>query len=81
LGRELETRQEAYRDLFRFELDEAAISDLRLALQQEQAVGSEKCKEAMSAASGVRRTQTWRGRSAKLVAESVVKEDQADFGF
>jgi putative transposase len=81
LGRELETRQEAYRDLFRFEMEEAAISDLRLALQQGQTVGSEKFKEAMSVASGVRRTQTWRGRSAKLVAEWVGKKDQAGFGF
>lgn len=81
LGRELETRQEAYRDLFRFELEEAAISDLRLALQQGQAVGSEKFKEAMSEASGVRRTQTRRGRPLKPVAELVSKEDQTDFGF
>jgi putative transposase len=44
LGRETETRQTAYRDLFRSELDEAAINDLRLALQQGQAVGSEKLK-------------------------------------
>jgi len=77
----LETRQEAYRDLFRFELEEAAISDFRLALQQGQAVGSEKFKDAMSVASGERRTQTRRGRPVKLVAESVSKDDQTDFGF
>lgn len=75
LGREAEARQAAYRDLFRAELDEAAISDLRLALQQGQAVGSEKFKEAMSVASGVRRTQAKRGRPAKLVTESESKED------
>ena len=81
LGREAEARQTAYRDLFRAELDDAAISDLRLALQQGQAVGSEKFKDAMSVASGVRRTQTRRGRPAKLVAESVLKDVQTDFGF
>lgn len=81
LGREAATRQEAYRDLFRFELDEAAISDLRVALQQGQVVGSEKFKDAMSVASGVRRTQARRGRPVRLVTESVQKLDQMDFGF
>jgi putative transposase len=81
LGREIETRQEAYRDLFRFELDEKAISDLRLALQQGQAVGSEKFKDEMSLASGVRRTQTKRGRPVKALAETVTKLNQTDFGF
>lgn len=81
LGREAATRQAVYRDLFRAQLDESAISDLRLALQQGQAVGSEKFKDAMSLASGVRRTQAKRGRPAKPVAASLVKDEQSDFGF
>lgn len=91
LGRELETRQEAYRDLFRFKLDEAAISNLRLALQQGQAVGSEKFKNAMSVASGVRRTKTKRGRQVKALTEAEAEAETetetetrlnlTDFGF
>ncbi|MDO8177173.1 MAG: hypothetical protein Q7T62_02905 [Undibacterium sp.] len=81
LGLEAEARRAAYRDLFRVALDEAAISDLRIALQQGQAVGSERFKEEMSTASGVRRTQAKRGRPVKLVVATASKEDQTDFGF
>ncbi|MFZ6708172.1 transposase [Undibacterium sp. TC9W] len=80
LGLDAETRMQAYRDLFRYELDEAAIADLRVALVQGQAFGNEKFKDAMSAASGVRRTQPKRGRPVKLVKEVNLKE-QTDFGF
>lgn len=81
LGRDHETRQAAYRDLFRSVLEEKAIDDIRLALQQGQTVGNEKFKEAMSIASGVRRTQSRRGRPVKLVAEVTEKTKQTDFGF
>jgi len=54
LDRDTETRQAAYRHLFRSALEEKAIDDIRHALQQGQTVGSEKFKEAMSVASGVR---------------------------
>ena len=81
LGRDDETRQAAYRDLFRSALEEKAIDDIRLALQQGQVVGSEKFKDAMSAASGVRRTQSRRGRPVKLVNDVLEKLDQTDFGF
>jgi putative transposase len=81
LGREPNVRQAAYRDLFRTALEQAAINDIRLTLQQGQALGSEKFKTAMSAASGVRRTQARPGRPAKRMTESITKPDQTDFGF
>jgi putative transposase len=81
LGRDSETRQAAYRDLFRRALEEKAIDDIRLALQQGQTVGSEKFKDAMSVASGVRRTQNRRGRPVKLVCDDAGKLEQRDFGF
>jgi len=80
LGKNEEIRNAAYRDLFRYELDEAAISDLRLALAQGQPLGSERFKDEMSAATGVRRTQTRRGRPVKLADKTAV-EEQTDFGF
>jgi putative transposase len=81
LGRESESRQSTYRDLFRSALEEKAIDDIRLALQQGQAVGSEKFKEAMSVASGVRRTQSKRGRPVKSENDGLENLDQVDFGF
>jgi putative transposase len=80
LGLDAETRSSTYRDLFRHELDEAAIAELRLALMQGQPLGSERFKEETCAAVGVRRTQTRRGRPVKPV-EQVAVADQIDFGF
>jgi len=80
LGKDAETRGATYRDLFRSELDEAVLTNLRLVLMQGQPLGSERFKEAMSAAAGVRRTQTQRGRPVKLPDKTAV-EDQTDFGF
>jgi hypothetical protein len=74
-------RQTAYRDLFMAALEQAAINDIRLTLQQGQALGSEKFNTAMSAASGVRRTQARPGRPAKRRTETITKPDQVDFRF
>lgn len=49
------------------------MDDIRLAFQQGQIVGSEKFKDAMSAASGVRRMQSRRGRPIKLVRDAAEK--------
>jgi hypothetical protein len=50
-------------------------------LQQGQAIGSEKFKETMSVASGVRRTQSKRGRPVKSENDGLEKLNQVDFGF
>jgi len=42
LGRDAHTRQAAYRALFRHALDDEAIADIRLALQQSQPLGNER---------------------------------------
>lgn len=81
LGGDIETRQASYRDLFRSTLEEKAIDDIRLALQQGQTVGSEKFKDAMSVASGVRRTQSRRGRPVNASNDVIEKLDHTDFGF
>ncbi|MDO8652166.1 MAG: hypothetical protein Q7R66_08260 [Undibacterium sp.] len=76
LGTEPEVRQAVHRDLFRTVFEQMAIDDLRLVLQQAQALGSEQFKEAMSAASGARRTPTRPGRPAKLTTETIKKPDK-----
>ncbi len=81
LGKGDGIRQEAYRALFRSELDDAALSDIRLALAQGQPLGSERFSEIMCAAVGVRRTQRRPGRPMAKRDQSVRVEDQSDFGF
>lgn len=78
LGREEDARRAAYGDSFRGELDDAALTDIRMALMQGQAVGSQRFKEEMNAAAGVRRAQVRRGRPARLTDKSAV-EEQTDF--
>ena len=64
LGKDEADRLAAYRALFRSELDDddAALSDIRLALAQGQPLGSERFSEIMCAAVGVRRAQRRPGR-------------------
>lgn len=80
LGLDEDTRKSVYRDLFCCALDDAALTDLRVALMQGQPVGSERFKVEMREAAGVRRTQVRRGRPAKSTKKSAVN-DQTDFGF
>jgi putative transposase len=70
-----------YRGLFRSELDDAAIADIRLALAQGQPLGSERFIEMMCAAVGVRRVQKKPGRPMVKRDQSGRVEDQGDFGF
>jgi putative transposase len=77
LGIEEETRREAYRALFRSELDDEAITKIRTSLSQGQPVGNEQFKDAIHLATGVRRTRLKRGRPEELQG---IKE-QIDFGF
>jgi putative transposase len=50
LGRDDNTRQAAYRDLFRDALDPRELDDLRTALDQYRLRGSERFKDAIEAA-------------------------------
>lgn len=74
-------RLDAYRALFRSELDDAALSDIRLALAQGQPLGSERFSEIMCAAVGVRRAKIRPGRPIAKRDQSERVEDQTDFGF
>ncbi|MFI4941468.1 MAG: transposase [Burkholderiales bacterium] len=80
LGQDHVSRLSAYRELFRSELDDEAMADIRSALLQGQPLGSEKFKEAISSATGVRRMRLQRGRPVKK-PETIHAEDQAGFGF
>ena len=61
------------------ELDDEAISDIRLALSQSQPLGDDRFAERLCAKVGVRRAQAKRGRPAGKVVAGI--ENQAGFGF
>ncbi len=81
LGKDAADRLAAYRALFRSELDEAALTDIRLALSQGQPLGSERFSELMCAAAGVRRAQRNPGRPMVKHEQGAQVDDQSDFGF
>ncbi|MBK9160229.1 MAG: transposase [Nitrosomonadales bacterium] len=81
LGKNEGDRLAAYRALFRSELDDEALADIRLALAQGQPLGSERFSEMMCAAVGVRRAQRRPGRPIVKHEQSEQIEDQSDFGF
>lgn len=62
LGRSDKERQSSYRALFRSELDRAALADIRLAINQNQPMGSERFLKKIEAMTGVRRQARPRGR-------------------
>ena len=62
LGTDAPARQDAYRALFRTELDEEAISDLRLAVNQNQPLGNSRFYAKIEAMTGQRREPKPRGR-------------------
>jgi putative transposase len=62
LGRTAATRQAAYRALFRAQLDREAIDDIRLALNQGQALGNSRFHAKIEKMTGVRREARPRGR-------------------
>jgi len=70
-----------YRGLFRSQLDDEALADIRLALAQGQPLGSERFAEKMCAALGVRRTRSKPGRPASELHDLGTDDSQADFGF
>jgi putative transposase len=81
LGKDDSSRLAEYRGMFRSELDEAALDDIRLALAQGQPLGSERFSEIMCAAVGVRRAQRRPGRPMAKREQIAQVEDQSDFGF
>jgi putative transposase len=62
LGASNEERQSAYRALFRPQLDDEAISDIRLALNQSQPLGNERFYQQIEQMTGQRRESKPRGR-------------------
>ncbi len=74
-------RRTTYRALFRCELDEEALGDIRLALSQGQPLGHGRFGDKICAATGVRRAKKRPGRPAGKADQPGEMETQTDFGF
>lgn len=70
LGKTNEERQGTYRTLFRAQLDEEAINDIRLALNQNQPLGNERFYQHIEQMTGQRRESKPRGRPHKASEDS-----------
>jgi len=81
LGGNADERLTAYRALFRSELDDEAISNIRLALAQSQPLGGDRFAERICARLGVRRANAKRGRPAGKIRAADGIEEQTGFGF
>ena len=80
-GRSDAERQAAYRDLFRAQLDKAAIDDIRLALNQSQPLGNSRFLDRVEAMTGQRREAKPRGRAMLHDSETAGQiEGQGELG-
>ena len=80
LGSNEKQRQVAYRDLIRSELDAEAVADIRLALNQNQALGGARFHRKIEKATGVRREARPRGRPRKAGGIGGSGGDQGELG-
>jgi putative transposase len=81
LGHDTDERRASYRALFRSELDDDAIGDIRLALAQSQPLGDDRFAERICARVGVRRANAKRGRPPGEGRSADAMKDQTGFGF
>ncbi len=81
LGANEKTRQSAYRALFRPQLDRAAIDDIRLALNQNQPLGSERFYAKIEKMTGQRREARARGRPKLETNADTTHKGQRELGF
>lgn len=81
LGISDDERLASYRALFRSELDDDAIDDIRLALTQSQPLGDDRFAERICAKVGVRRAKAKRGRPQADRPSEGAMEEQTGFGF
>jgi putative transposase len=70
LGRDEAARSERYRALFRAQIDNDPINDIRLAFQQSQPLGDSRFADTIERMTGQRREVRPRGRPRKVQAEN-----------
>ena len=80
LGTTADDRQSAYRALFRTQLDNEAIADIRLALNQSQPLGNERFYRHIEQMTGQRREGKPRGRPRTEPEANVNMDGQGELG-
>lgn len=78
LGTTADERQNAYRALFRAQLDNEAINDIRLALNQSQPLGNERFYQHIEQMTGQRRESKPRGRPRVAADEENIVVNQGE---
>lgn len=78
LGSRAAERQAAYRALFRAHVDQAALDDIRLAINQSQPLGDSRFHDAIARMLGERRQPRPRGRPRAPASEESVTSDQTE---
>ena len=81
LGTTPALRCSAYRDLFRSELDAAALGDIRLALNQNQPLGESRFLAQVARAKGERREARPRGRPRVIKPNAADVAEQGELGY
>ena len=79
LGADSESRQQAYRDLFRAQMDDEVLSEIREASQAGTLLSGERFRKEIESAQKIRLTRPPRGRPRKRKEDSLVSE-QLKFG-
>ena len=80
LGATNAVRRKAYRELFRAELDAAAVDEIRLALNQNQPLGDSRFYARVARAVGERREARPRGRPRAVKAGGAGRAKQGELG-
>jgi putative transposase len=78
LGTTDDQRQNVYRELFRAQLDNEAINDIRLALNQSQPLGNERFYQHIEHMTGQRREGKPRGRPRVAADEENIIVNQGE---
>ncbi|MEA3276811.1 MAG: transposase [Pseudomonadota bacterium] len=74
LGTDDESRRAIYRDLFRSALDDGPLTELRMALNQDQPIGNDRFYQEIEAMTGQRRELRKRGRPRKRKDDGTARE-------
>jgi putative transposase len=74
-------RQAAYRDLFLAALDEAPLSELRVALNQDQPIGNDRFYAEVQAMTGQKRELRKRGRPKKIPPDTSSRDGDPELPF
>ena len=80
LGATESVRRKAYRELFRSELDAAAVDDIGLALNQNQPLGDSRFYARVARAAGERREARPRGRPRVVKGRAAGNGEQGELG-